>query len=132
MMLEVAVQVLSVRDVFVPGTGCVLERVAAGELHCVLWCVLIFGRFDDFRCTCIALCMRVFGLDCLRHRPSAAMQYCIAGVCIFLLAGLIQVAPLCGDLILLTMQGVVSTCIRVCSVSALGGYVCDSWDGCSW
>ncbi|MGY0341603.1 hypothetical protein [Xylella fastidiosa] len=29
MMLEVAVQVLSVRDVFVPGTGCVLERVAA-------------------------------------------------------------------------------------------------------
>lgn len=50
----------------------------------------------------------------------------------FLLAGLIQVAPLCGDLILLTMQGVVSTCIRVCSVSALGGYVCDSWDGCSW
>lgn len=60
------------------------------------------------------------------------VQYCIAGVCIFLLAGLIQVAPLCGDLILLTMQGVVSTCIRVCSVSALGGYVCDSWDGCSW
>ncbi|ACB93062.1 hypothetical protein XfCFBP8082_06310 [Xylella fastidiosa subsp. fastidiosa] len=50
----------------------------------------------------------------------------------FLLAGLIQVAPLCGDLILLTMQGVVSTCIRVYSVSALGGYVCDSWDGCSW
>ncbi len=82
MMLEVAVQVLSVRDVFVPGTGCVLERVAAGELHCVLWCVFIFGCFDDFRYTCIALCMRVFGLDFLRHRPSAACNIASL-VCVF-------------------------------------------------
>lgn len=59
-MLEVAVQVLSVRDVFVPGTGCVLERVAAGS--CIVCCgaylssvVLMILGTHVLHCVCVFL-----------------------------------------------------------------------------